>query len=123
MKQLEHQHQAALFRWAGFQCRGRPELLLLFAIPNGGFRHPATAARLKAEGVKPGVPDVCLPVPRGEFHGLFIEMKAGRNKPTISQVAWHRLLSQQGYRVAVCYSMDAAIEVIEGYLSVKEQPA
>lgn len=116
MKQLEHQHQAALFRWAGFQCRRLPELNLLFAIPNGGYRNPATAGRLKAEGVKPGVPDVCLPVARGEFHGLFIEMKAGRNRPTTSQVAWHFHLSQQGYRVAVCYGVEAAIEVIEGYL-------
>jgi len=106
VKQDEHQAQAALFRWAELQRRRLPELNLLFAIPNGG----------KAEGVKAGVPDICLPVARGEFHGLFIEMKAGRNKPTQSQVAWHYHLSQQGYRVAVCYGFEPAIELIEGYL-------
>lgn len=116
MKQDEHQAQAALFRWAELQRRRLPELNLLFAIPNGGFRNKATAGRLKAEGVKAGVPDICLPVARGEFHGLFIEMKAGRNKPTQSQVAWHYHLSQQGYRVAVCYGFEPAIELIEGYL-------
>lgn len=116
MKQLEHLAQVALFRWAEYQSKRWPELALMFAIPNGGYRYAATAAKLKAEGVKAGVPDICLPVPRGEHHGLFIEMKAGRNKPTPPQVAWHMHLSQQGYKVAVCYSWEAARDVIEEYL-------
>lgn len=117
MKQPEHQHQTALFRWAGYQTRRRPELSLMFAIPNGGRRDAVTGARLKAEGVKPGVPDIFLPVARQEWHGLFIELKAGRNKLTQAQTAWHAHLSQQGYRVAVCYGYEAAIEVIEEYLA------
>ena len=120
MKQPEHLAQAALFRWAEYQSKRLPELALMFAIPNGGFRTKATAAKLKAEGVKAGIPDICLPVARRwrdmDFHGLWIEMKAGRNKPTANQIWWHMQLSQQGYRVAVCYSWEAAIEVIEGYL-------
>ena len=112
----EHAEQCALFRWAEMQQRRRPELPLLFAIPNGGLRSKATAGKLKAEGVKAGVPDLFLPVARGEYHGLFIEMKAGRNKPTPPQVQWHMRLSQQGYRVAVCYSWEAARDVIEAYL-------
>jgi len=116
MRQPEHHDQVALFRWAGHQQRRLPELSLLFAIPNGGHRHPATAAKLKAEGVKAGVPDLCLPVARGEYHGLWIELKAGRNKPTPPQVQWHMRLSQQDYRVAVCYSWEAARDVIEEYL-------
>lgn len=89
---------------------------MLFHIPNGGYRHPATAVRMKLLGVKAGVPDICLPVARGEYHGLWIEMKAGRNKPTAPQVQWHMRLSQQGHRVAVCYSWEAARDVIEEYL-------
>lgn len=116
MRQLEHLSQVALFRWAEYQQNARPELALLFAIPNGGHRHKATAAKLKAEGVKAGVPDICLPVARGEYHGLWIEMKAGRNKPTAPQVQWHMRLSQQGHRVAVCYRWEAARDVIEEYL-------
>ena len=54
----EHVEQAALFRWAEFARARLPELTLLHAIPNGGHRHKATAARLKAEGVKRGVPDL-----------------------------------------------------------------
>ena len=116
MRQPEHTEQVALFRWAGYQQRRLPELALMFAIPNGGKRSKATAARLKAEGVRAGIPDICLPVARGEYHGLFIEMKAGRNKPTPPQVQWHMRLSQQGYRVAVCWGWAAAREVIEEYL-------
>lgn len=117
MRQPEHHDQVTLFRWAEYQSKRLPELALMFAIPNGGKRSKATAAKLKAEGVKSGVPDLCLPVARGEYHGLFIEMKAGRNKPTPPQVQWHMRLSQQGYRVAVCWGWEAAREVIEEYLT------
>lgn len=117
MRQPEHIEQCALFRWAEYQAKAKPELALMFAIPNGGHRNKATAARLKAEGVKAGVPDICLPVARGEYHGLWIEMKAGRNKPTPPQVQWHMRLSQQGHRVAVCWGWEAARDVIEEYLN------
>lgn len=71
----EAQEQATLFSWAEMQSGRRPELRLLFHIPNGGSRGKAEAARFKMEGVKPGVPDLFLPVPRGPWHGLFIELK------------------------------------------------
>lgn len=116
MKNLEHQEQVALMRWAEYQARNRPELALLFSIPNGGLRNKVTAAKLKASGVKPGVPDLCLPVARGDHIGLWIEMKAGRNRPTPSQVAWHMRLSQEGHRVVVCWSWEAAKDAIEEYL-------
>ena len=116
MRQLEHLSQVALFRWAGYQTKRLPELALMFAIPNGGHRSKATAGKLKAEGVKAGVPDICLPVARGEYHGLWIEMKAGKNRPTQGQAAWHVHLSAEGYRVAVCWSWEAARDLIEEYL-------
>jgi hypothetical protein len=65
-----------------------PALRMLHAIPNGGHRHKATAARLKAAGVKAGVPDICLPVARGDWHGLYIELKVGKNKLTEAQRRW-----------------------------------
>ena len=71
----EGQEQATLMSWAGMQSCVYPELGLLFHIPNGGSRSKAEAGRFKAEGVKAGVPDLFLPVPRGEYHGLFIELK------------------------------------------------
>lgn len=114
----EHTEQVALFRWAALTSRRLPQLKLLYAIPNGGHRHKAVAAKLKAEGVKSGVPDVFLPVPSGGFHGLYIEMKR-RKGGTVSaeQKRWIEALGDQGYLVEVCKGWESAVAVIEDYLS------
>jgi len=117
-RQDEHAEQAALFRWAEFARSRLPELVLLHAIPNGGHRHKATAARLKAEGVKRGVPDVCLPVARNGAHGLYIELKTERGKPTPEQLGWIRALRRQGYVAEVCRGWESARSMIEHYLTV-----
>lgn len=88
----------------------------IFAIPNGGSRHKAEAARLKAEGVSAGVPDLFLPIPTGNCHGLFIEMKVGKNKSSASQNAWIALLKKNGYAAEVCYGAYAAIKMIDRYI-------
>jgi hypothetical protein len=113
----EHDEQVALFAWATEQAAHWPELAFMYAVPNGGYRHPATAAMLKAEGVKAGVPDIFLPTPRHHWHGLYIEMKRAdrSNHPTTEQSIWIETLRQQGYVVAVCYGCDAAIAAIESY--------
>src|SRR4051812_28710500 len=70
----EHALQVAVFMWINQTGQHQfPNLNLLFAVPNGGLRHIATAANLVAEGVKRGVPDLVLPVPVAPYHGLFIE--------------------------------------------------
>ena len=117
----EAQEQTALFAWAD-QCVRfgiHPELKMMYAIPNGGRRDPIEAAHLKQQGVKAGVPDLCLAVPRGKYHGLYIEMKVGRNKTTDQQNEWLANLSYYGYAVKVCYSCLAAKTAIERYLSLK----
>jgi len=93
---------------------------MAFAIPNGGARHVTVAAKLKAEGVKPGVPDWHLPVPMGKYAGLWIEFKYGDNKVTKSQDSYIWALRAQGHRVEVCYTVDSAISVTESYLNQKE---
>ena len=111
----EHDEQAALFRWAELNRKKHPELELMFAIPNGGHRHISVARRLKAEGVRACVPDIFLPV-NYQYHGLFIEMKAGRNTSTPAQIWWHEHLRAAGYCVEVCYGWEAAAKLIEQYL-------
>ena len=64
------------------ELRGYP----YYHIPNEGIRKPHTGARLKTVGLKSGVPDLCIPVARGPYHSLYIEMKAQGGKPTESQV-------------------------------------
>ena len=66
----EAEEQIALFEWAALQSGRFPELALLYHVPNGGSRNKIEAARLRAQGVKSGVPDLCLPVARGGNHGL-----------------------------------------------------
>lgn len=114
--QSEHDEQAALFEWAGLMQGKYPELSLLAAIPNGGKRDAKTGAMLKAEGVKKGFPDIILPVARGAYHGLLIELKAGRNKPTEYQAWWLVQLREQGYSAGVCYGFEEARDVILDYL-------
>lgn len=112
----EGNEQEALFRWTAF-VRGRfPEIDLLYHIPNGGSRNRIEAAKLKRQGVKAGVPDLCLPVARANWHGLYIEMKAGKNTPTKKQKEWISALRGQGYAVEVCYGWERATEVITEYL-------
>lgn len=121
MKRREDQEQAALFQWARLMERRIPELGLLFHIHQGAYRGKDRGAAVKrqklaAQGVKPGVPDLLLPVPRGRYHGLWIEMKVGTRKPTAHQRAWIGALCDQGYRVRVCWGMEAARDAILEYL-------
>lgn len=110
----ESAHQKALFAWAALS--GRVELQLLFSIPNGGKRDMITASRMKAEGAKKGVPDICLPVARGVYHGLFIEMKVGKGRLSPEQESWIERLVLEDYCVHVCYSWTAARDALEDYL-------
>lgn len=114
----EAQEQRFLFQWANLAQQKYPELKLMHHIPNGGKRDVKTAINLKHEGVKAGVPDICLPVARGKFHGLYIELKVGKNKPTPKQLEWIYSLEQEGYAVKVCYGWLEARETIENYLSL-----
>jgi hypothetical protein len=112
----ESENQKAVFTWAELARRQTPELELLLAVPNGGARNIVTARRLKDEGVKPGVPDMFLPVPRGMFHGLWIELKTADGKVSIDQMAWHTALQDQAYDVKVCYGAVEAISQLKLYL-------
>jgi len=113
----EHDEQVRLFQWAAWAINRYPELELLHAIPNGGHRNPATAARMKREGVKRGIPDIFLPVPRRGYYGLYLELKrpmGGRLSGAQAEVI--AKLKEQGFRVDVCRGFEEAREALEGYL-------
>ena len=112
----EHGQQVRLFQWAAVQEANYPELRWLFAVPNGGARHVAVASKLKAEGVKAGVWDVFLPVPKGKCPGLWIEMKYGKNKLTPKQREFEEHLERHGYERLVCYDWNDAADKLEEYL-------
>lgn len=110
--------QEALFSWASYNYTRYPELELLYHIPNGGKRDARTAANLKRQGVKAGVPDLHLPVARGGYHGLYIELKVGSNKPTKLQNEWLCNLNKQHYLAIVCYGWQEAAERLISYLEL-----
>ena len=114
----EGQEQSTLFSWARMMTGKYPELWLLFHIPNGGSRGKAEAARFKAEGVKAGVPDLFLPVARGPYHGLFIEMKREKGgRLSDDQKTWLALLTDEHYLAQVCHGWKEAAALIEDYLN------
>ena len=113
----EECEQQALFNWAKMREGKYPELRLMFHIPNGGKRSITEATRFKAEGVKAGVPDIFLPVPRGGYHGLFIELKRTRGAHVSdNQKQWIEDLRQQGYLAVVCRGWVSASECIMLYM-------
>lgn len=116
-RDLEHKHQVALFTWAENVRQQYPDLRWLFAVPNGGLRTERTAGRLKAEGVRKGVPDIFLDVARGGYHGLRIELKAPGGRVQPSQREWLDGYVERGYMAAVCVGWLAARELIVEYLT------
>lgn len=113
----ESQEQQRLFQWAKMQSGKYPELELMYHIPNEGKRSRITGRRMVAEGMKKGVPDICLPVARGGSHGLYIELKRTKDwKITQEQENWMRDLMGQGYEVALCIGWEKAADVILNYL-------
>lgn len=111
----EHTEQVALVEAIAWHANQRPALRLLYAIPNGGQRHKATAGKLRAEGVKAGVPDLCLPVARGGYIGCYLEgkVKGGRVRP--EQRAWLAALAAEGHFTAVFWSADEGLELLLRY--------
>ncbi len=116
----EAQEQIEIIRWwrqeccLGFQFWQNA----LFHIPNGGGRHIVEASRLKKEGVVSGVPDLFLAIPRGQYHGLWVELKrvkGGSIKP--EQKEFIAFLRAQGFCAYVCKGALAAKQLIYNYLS------
>ena len=115
MKEQEHNLQVGCVRWFRLQY---PKLApLMFAIPNGGWRNATVAAKLKAEGVRAGVPDLMLACPAGQYHGLFIEMKNGKQgRVSDSQEQMHEVLRGQFYRVEVVRTAEEFVRTVQDYL-------
>ena len=115
----EHHEQVSVFREAAIRAKADPRWSMLFAIPNGGKRNIVTAANMKAEGVRAGVPDMFLPVPVGQSCGMFIELKKrGGGKVTDAQRAFLRALDPR-YCAVVANGAQQAIDKIVAYLEGK----
>lgn len=98
-------------------CDDYRDLEWLFAIKNAGHGDAVRGAKSRAEGVKSGVPDLCFPIPRGDFFGLYVEMKKPK-KGRVSEIQnkWHDMLRSNGYAVHVCHGWLEARDVLLIYL-------
>lgn len=131
--ETESNMQCRVVRWFDRQVveRGEQSLIvavdkrghvktLLAAVPNETGLHgqpgAILGARLNREGRRKGWPDLCLPVARQGYHGLFIEMKRSRKKATADQIKVHDALVMEGNRVVVCDSLEKAQAVLCAYL-------
>lgn len=117
---LEEDEQEAIFQWAELQSGTHPSLRMIYAIPNGGYRSPKTAAAMKKTGVKSGVPDMCLAVPMDQHHGLYIELKRRKGgRLSENQIDWLERLEAEGYACVVCKGWEEAVEAIKHYLNIR----
>lgn len=122
----EHGHQAALFCWAVDSVGKYPCLEFMFAIPNGFYGDSGQKGKMKAEGLRSGVPDVMLPYAMNQFvsgfksySGLFIEMKVKKNIADANQIKYIDYLRSAGYYVAICYSWEEARDTLIKYMEGK----
>lgn len=109
MNQDEHKLQVAICKYldlCGYE---------FFAIPNGGLRNIKVAAKLKQEGVKAGVADLFVALSNGKYHGLFIEVKVGKNRQQPNQKIFEQKVLENGYQYKVVRSIDDMVAVIREY--------
>lgn len=114
----EAKEQEVVFEWARLQKCKYPELDLLYAIPNAGKRSRFEGNNMVKQGLRAGVPDICLPVAKHHWSGLYIELKVGRNKTSELQDEWIEKLRKYGHKVEVCYGAESAINAIKQYLGI-----
>lgn len=112
----EHDIQVAFFQWVDFQNQ-YPDLKSAFAIPNGGKRNISVAKKLKAEGVRSGIPDIFIPVAKQGYNGLFIEVKTQKGATSKQQKQWLNTLSSQGYKAVICRGLDNILDEVKKYFN------
>jgi hypothetical protein len=118
LAQPEHDEQVLFFRMLEWNLARYPALKWVHAIPNGGFRNKATAGKMKAEGVKSGVSDIFVPIPANGYHGLYIEMKYGKNTLSPVQKEFRDFVIARGYSFYLAYSAAEAMAALSIYLGI-----
>ena len=117
--------QQSIIQWASM-CKYKDILRFMYHTQNGGSRNKVEGARFKREGVKSGVPDLCLPCARKGYHGLYIEVKLDNTATTKKsylkpeQKEWMEFLIKEGYRHDIVRNLQDAMRIINWYLESGE---
>ena len=120
MSHNEHTMQCGCFDW--FQWKHRKYQGLLFAVPNGGARNKATAAKMKMEGVVAGVADLLLLIPAKGCHGLCIELKNEKGRQSPAQKEWEAKVEAQGYKYVVVRGYYDFTDLVDDWIESAETP-
>lgn len=110
----EQLEQIKVFDWLRFHGFDK----FSFHVANERRSTMQAGALLKRMGVTAGVADIAIMKPSGQFHGLFIELKAEKGRATPKQIEFLNCMRANGYDAAVCYGADSAIEHIKSYLQI-----
>jgi len=86
--------------------------VLWFHAANGELRTKRDAAKLKAMGVTPGIPDIVM-IADGKTYGLELKTKKGRLSP--EQQSMLETFQNVGALSAVAYGLDAAISILDAW--------
>lgn len=87
---------------------------------NGVRLSTAQAGKAYAAGMLAGALDINLPVARGPYHGMRIEMKFGKGRMTDDQKWYAARLVELGWYVVTCWDWEEAREEIIDYLTQKD---
>lgn len=121
----EHWEQVALFQHFDREIRTGRNLWLAaaFAVPNGARTSWGTAVKLKMEGLKSGVHDVFIPVPRRGYVGLTLEMKRKKGgEVSNAQKWWATVLATQGWLTFAPAGWEIARDVVDWYFGLAAWP-
>lgn len=117
-KKTEATEQRRIIAYCESMSAYNSDYKMIYHIPNEGKRKERTGANLKRIGMKKGVPDLCVAVPKLNLHGLYIELKLNnKKKVTNEQIQWIEDLTKRGYAATVCFNGDEAITLITAYIN------
>ena len=115
MKGLEDKIQTVCVKWFDYQYKHlKPLLYMNYNNP----RNKIQGAKLKKMGMRKGIPDLFLALPRGLYSGLYIEIKTPKGVLSKSQKEYSVTLQNAGFHWVMCRSFDEFKKEIEKYLEV-----
>lgn len=118
----EEDLQIACFSLVLMSQAAHPILRWMYHPPNGGGRSKATAGRLRAMGVRSGVPDLLCHMPSGRWKGFATEAKSTIGRLSDDQIEWLIMFKEQGYLVGLFRTIDDFSAYLQCYLTGADVP-
>ena len=118
-KEQELQFECAKWLKKALHVRGLPQVF--YHVANEGQHKAYYRAKMKAQGVLAGVPDIVLPLRSGEYPGLYLELKAGAGSPSKEQKIFLEAVAKEGYLALVVNDFDTFRECLTSYLDDRNE--